>query len=112
MLRTTLIAAMALAAALIALQPTSAAADTNFDFYFGIDPYQQWPRTHDRRYYDERITCRQARRILRRHHGYHDITTVDCLGDSFKFRAWKRGHKYRIKINAWTGQVTSVRRLR
>jgi hypothetical protein len=104
MLKISAIAVSMLASALMAFQPAPAHADANIEFYFGIDPYQ------NRNYYDDRVTCRQARRILRHHYGYHNITTIDCLGDSYKFFAWRHGSRYKIRLNAWTGRITRARR--
>jgi hypothetical protein len=109
MFKTPLLAAALLAAAFIAFQPATARAGADIEFYFGIDPFPN--DFYDRRYYDDRVSCRQARRILRNHYGFHNIHTVDCKGDSFKFRASRHGRRYRVKLNAWTGRVTDVKRL-
>ncbi len=59
---------------------------------------------------DNRLTCNEAQSILHYDHGFYDINTVDCQGDKYKFNAWRQGSRYRVSINAYSGELTRVRR--
>lgn len=51
-----------------------------------------------------RISCGMARnRVMAR--GYHNVSTVECSGPTYTFRGTYRGHRYRLIVNARSGDV-------
>lgn len=83
-----------------------------FHFYFWYGPYPPpyYYNYHDHYYhqpYTVRVpmSCKSARRLLSRD-GFRNLTTKDCEGRYYEFNAIKGGHKYRIRLNAYTGRYT------
>lgn len=79
----------------------------DFDFYFNYPGYPVYPRYYPYYneppyYYADKMTCRQARRMLLRR-GFHDVEAVDCAGQFYVFVAFKRGLEYRARVNAFSG---------
>jgi len=95
-------------AAMVTLQPVPAHADATIQFHFGV-PSPGVGVYHDD--YDRRLSCRQARRILRRDYGYRHIEVIDCQGDSYKFYVTKRGRDYKVRLDAYSGRVTRRTRI-
>lgn len=91
--------------------------------YIGIYPYYDpWfysPRHYDPFYdypyygytYDDepRLSCKRVRRLLRRH-GYRKLRAYDCKGRTYGFYARYRGKRYKLRVNAYSGNVRSRRR--
>jgi hypothetical protein len=113
MRRMTTLAAGAMAAVLMALPVAPANADAVIQFNFGLPGGNVGVGVGNggNGGNQSRLSCRQARRILRQDYGYNSIDTIDCQGDSYKFNAWRNGSRYRVKLNAWTGDLTSARRI-
>ena len=109
MMRKTVIAAGAIAAALMAYQPAPAVADAVIQFVFPGGSVGIGDGHSDRRHRASRVSCRDARHIVR-DNGFHNVDTVDCDGDSYRFHARRHGDKWRINLDAWSGRITSVRR--
>ncbi len=111
MLKNTIIAAGALAAAVFAFQPQQAEAGTKFQFHLGVGaPYYGYygapyyhggpayyggPVYYGRPAYRARsryrTRCRRARRLYR-HRGYQHIHARGCHGKSYRFNAHRHGH--------------------
>jgi hypothetical protein len=72
-------------------------------FYDGYDGY-------DDGYDVGRLSCREARRILRSR-GYRDIVARDCRGGTYSFFATRRGQPYRITVSASRGRIISITRI-
>jgi hypothetical protein len=110
-LKNSLIAAGAVVVALVAFQPAPANADVQFRFNFGAPSYSHgWNGGHHRRHH-ARLSCNQVRRILRHQYGFRHLRTLDCRGDRYTFRGRRHGDAFRIKVNAYTGEVVRVRRV-
>jgi hypothetical protein len=118
MLKKSMIAAGAVAVALVAFQPNPASADVSFQFQFG----NAWNGGHSGGGYhggqnyhnyqnNQRLTCRQARRNLRRSYGFRRIRAIECNGNRYTFRARRNGQVWRIKVDAYTGDVIRMRRI-
>lgn len=78
--------------------------------YYG-DPYprRRYEPRPRRRY--GRVSCRQAKRIIRRA-GYRRIRVRDCRGKQFKFHAKRRGRWWVIGVLSRSGRMYGIRRLR
>lgn len=98
---------------------TPANAKVNFDLYLGI-PHYDYRMGPDYRFrpgygwYDEgyrgnyrgRISCGEARRIVRSY-GYRNIVTRDCNGRTYAFRAKRaNGRTINVYVNARSGAVS------
>lgn len=79
-----------------------------YDQRYRYDPYVYEPY-YDGPRYGARLTCKQARRIIRRK-GYSRLRRRDCTGTVYRFRARRHGRRYDIRISAYTGAILSVRR--
>jgi hypothetical protein len=61
-------------------------------------------KDEDRPHAYNRLSCSEARtRIVKR--GFSKVTTKDCQGKSFSFTALRKGQRYFVKINAYTGRL-------
>lgn len=92
--------------------------------YFGIYPYYN-PSDYNPYYYDpyydapsyyipprtyRKLSCKRVRNILRRH-GYHRVRAYDCKGKTYGFYGRAGGKTYRLRVNAYSGNIKSRRRL-
>lgn len=79
----------------------------DFDYFYGTPDF----------YYDSAppnypahgTNCQNARKILK-HRGYHNIMVLKCGGTVHEFTALRRGMKYLLKLRAFNGRITVVRR--
>ena len=60
--------------------------------------------------YRDRVSCREARGILR-DRGYRDVRSTNCGGKLHTFIARKRGEVFRIRIYSRNGRIQSIRRI-
>jgi hypothetical protein len=51
-----------------------------------------------------RLTCGEARRIVRRS-GFRNISTIECRGRTYTFEATRRGRDVIVYVNSRTGDV-------
>jgi hypothetical protein len=58
--------------------------------------------------YGDRVSCREARGILR-DRGFRDVRTTDCGGKLHSFIARKKGGVFRINVYSRNGRIHSVR---
>ena len=117
-IKSTIVAAAAAAAFVMA--PTEGKADVNLHFGlnapgFGIYTdrgHRYRNRGYDRRhrYNNSRMSCREARRLVRSH-GFRRIRPLDCNGRVYTFRARRHGDVYRIRVNARRHSISRVRRV-
>ena len=114
----------AAASSLLLAQPQTASAGTTIDVSIGSSPYYypvqyggspdySAPSYHDD--YDEddedRITCSEGRRIVRRA-GYRAVRTISCYGDIYRYRAVRGRFLWRISVESDTGDIIRARRIR
>ena len=83
-------------------------ADVDVDIGIGggpgiyVDPYGD---DDDYRYRRRgRLSCGEARGLIR-DRGYRRIETIRCRGRIYTFEASRRGNRYILKVNAFTGAV-------
>lgn len=118
MIGKSLIAAAAIAAALTASLPASeakAGVDVNIGIgvggyfpgypayggYYGYrGGYGYWPRP---------VSCHRGASMVD-NAGYYRVNPIDCGAPSYAYTAWKRGHKFVVRLNGY-GTITSVRRV-
>ena len=107
-----------LAAALIMGAPAaSEAAKVRVGIFFGVPHYRSrggpgyvyrsgygWYLPSYRVGNVHRMSCGQAMRIVR-NRGYHNVSTVECRGATYTFRAMRNGHRHTVFVNARTGGV-------
>ncbi len=60
---------------------------------------------------NHRLSCREARRNLRHEYGFRRIRPIDCEGRRYTFRARRDGCVWRIKVDAYTGEILRMRQL-
>ncbi len=108
-----LLLASAFAASLAFALPTAAEAKTTVQIYLGY-PHYDYQVDPDYRYrkgygwyrpsYSGRLSCNQARRqVIDR--GFRRVSTIECRGSTYTFRAIRRGEPVRVYVNARTGAV-------
>jgi hypothetical protein len=98
-------------------------ADAKVSIYFGV-PYYDYQYGPDYRYYDGRgwyqyqpnywyqyqpryrgrLSCNEARRIVRQN-GFRNVVTRECQGRTYTFTATRRGHQILVFVNSRTGAV-------
>jgi hypothetical protein len=57
------------------------------------------------------ITCRQGQALIE-NRGFRDVRRLDCRGRHFVYRARRGGDRFEITLNARTGRVSDIRRVR
>ena len=114
-----IIAATAIAAALFAASLTGAQAKTDVDIHIGVGgfftPYQ--PHYHHRPYRAHRpyyaprrhILPRRAVRRSLRHRGYRGCHDMRLRRGSYRMFCYKRGHLFRLRVNAWNARIMKRR---
>lgn len=125
MIGKTLLAAAALATAVVATLPASPAkAGVDVDIGIGVGGYYPGYRAYgDDDYSDDgyrggygywrheyrRISCYRGADIVD-NAGFYRVRPLDCSAPSYGYTAWKRGHKYMVRLNSY-GTIVSVRRI-
>ncbi len=111
MIAKSLIAAAAIATTLgLALPASQAEAKTNFDISISFGAGGFYPGYYPV-YYNQpnHISCKKGRAIVD-HSGFHNVNTVDCSLPGYKYTAWKKGHKFLVKVNG-NGHITNVSKI-
>jgi hypothetical protein len=75
--------------------------------YYG---YQPWPYYHNPYYDDDfhvanRMTCNYAKGLMERR-GYRSVKATDCSGTYYGFTGIKKGHKFKITLNSYSGRYS------
>ena len=86
------------------------------DYYPAYRPYAYGGYGHYERYnrydaydrYDHGISCGKGRRIVD-HSGFNNVRAIDCNGSNYRYSAWKKGHRYVVRVNR-DGDITRIRR--
>lgn len=60
-------------------------------------------------YYVERLSCREARSIVRSE-GFRRVEAIDCEGSRYRFRATYRGRPVIVTISSRSGRILDVDR--
>lgn len=60
---------------------------------------------------EERISCWEGRREVRQA-GFRNVRPVRCSGDIYRYSAVRRGHNWTVRVDAYSGQIVSVRPVR
>lgn len=104
----------ALAASVLIGIPAAAEAATNVRIYLGIPhyTYQVGPDYVYRKGYgwyrpagvNNKLSCAQARDKVR-NRGYRNVSTVECGGRTYTFRATRNGDRTRVYVNSRSGAV-------
>lgn len=74
------------------------------------NPYYLHPRRYEPYRRVHRISCSEARSIVR-NRGYRNVATRDCKGSTYSFRATRRGKVYIVSVSSRSGAIISVRRV-
>jgi len=118
MLKKSLIAAGAVAAAVVVFQPADANADVSVSigigggYHYGPGPGYYGPGPGPGYYHPRpryRLSCRQVRRILRRHHGFRGLRATDCRGKNYRFIGFRDGGRWKIKVKSKNGRIKRIR---
>lgn len=112
----------AAASGLLIAQPQTASAGVDVDIDVAVQskpssyhPVQYYPDQGYQSYRDydddddyDRVSCWEGRRILR-YAGYRGVMTIRCYGHVYRYQAWKRGHQWRVSVDADTGRIIRAR---
>jgi hypothetical protein len=94
----------------------TAQADVDVDVYIGGVPYYERQIGPDYRfypgrgwylyrpYYRDRLSCNQARRLLR-DRGYRRVSAIECNGRTYTFRAVRNDRRIILYVDSRTGRV-------
>lgn len=120
MMKKSLIAAAALAAAIAGMSATSAQAgkihvDVGLGLYgpgyygYGYPIYDDvgYGYGHHHMHSNWGVSCGEAKDEVRGAH-FKKVKTLDCSGKTFAFSGWKHGDKYRITVSRKYGEIISV----
>ncbi len=105
---TALVAAMAFAPA----QQASAGTDFAVGVGFGTGYGYGGGYGYDDDYQDigyGGVSCWKGKEIVR-WQGFKNVTPYDCSAPVYKYKAWKHGEPYRVRVN-WKGYIVSVKPL-
>lgn len=115
MIGKSLIAAAAVATTMaIALPATQAEAKTNIDInigfgvgggYYGGGYYGGGYPV----YSPGNISCKKGRNIVD-YSGFHNVKAIDCSLPTYKYTAWKKGHKFVVSVNRY-GNIYKVNKV-
>lgn len=72
--------------------------------------YEEYPPTDPDWEDQEPISCLEGRQIVR-DQGYRRIEPVKCEGNTYPYRAFRRGNVWVVRVDAWSGQIVSERRI-
>ena len=92
----------------LVVSPYSSYYPVQYDPDYGSPSHR---RDYDDDYDDddyERISCWEGRRIVR-HAGYRGVKTIKCYGEVYRYRGWRRGHQWRVAVDADTGRIIRAR---
>ena len=124
MITKSLIAAAAVAASLTALAPVQQAqAKVNVDINLGLGGGFYPGHGHGYGYgygygggyypvmhpYYRGISCNKGRKIVN-WSGFNKVHAFDCSAPVYQYRAWKNGHKYRVKVSM-KGNIIGVKKI-
>jgi hypothetical protein len=76
---------------------------------YGGDPYPGDDDYDDEE--DDQISCGEGRGVVRRA-GYRNVQPVRCSGDIYRYRAFRRGLSWLVRVDSWSGRIISARRMR
>ena len=69
--------------------------------WYDYDRYGRYPIvTYDR----GRISCGEARRIVR-NNGFRNVATIECNGRTYTFEATRRGRDVTVFVNSRNGRI-------
>lgn len=120
MITKSLIAAAAVAASLTALAPVQQAqakvnVDINLGFGGGFYPGYGYGYGYGGGYYPVYepyyggISCNKGRKIVD-WSGFNNVQAFDCSAPVYQYKAWKNGHKYRVKVSM-KGNIIGVKKI-
>ena len=55
------------------------------------------------------ISCKKGRNIVD-NSGFHIVKAIDCSLPSYKYMAWKKGHKFVVSVNRY-GNIYNVNKI-
>jgi hypothetical protein len=111
-----LLAAAAVAAGLVAVQPQTAAAKANVDINVYLPGVGMgYPGYHGPAYgfpvfAPRKMSCFQGKQSLR-WKGFRQVDAFDCTGRLYGYTARRHGKFFRVRLNSFSGQVVSLRKI-
>ena len=60
---------------------------------------------------DEQISCSEGRQVVMRS-GFRRVQPVRCSGDIYRYRAFRRGKIWTVRLDSWSGRIISARIIR
>jgi hypothetical protein len=80
--------------------------------YHGGDYPYPYPGYDDGDDYDDdeqdQISCQEGRQVVRQA-GFRRVQPVRCSGDIYRYRAFRRGKIWTVRVDSWSGQIVSAR---
>ena len=86
------------------------AAGCGYGYYRPLIGYYHAPRYYRPQWHDSRISCGEAREIVREH-GFRNVRTRSCGRTISSFIGVKRGDHWLVKVNTGNGRFAGARRL-
>lgn len=110
MIAKSLFAAAALATTLaVALPASQAQAGVDVKIGIGIGGFYPGYYGHPTYRHPGAVSCWKGRQIVD-NSGFNKVKTVDCGLPTYRFTAWRNGHKFVVKMNRH-GNITNVNRI-
>ena len=83
--------------------------------YPGYDPYPgQYPYSgpdYDEEDDQDQISCWEGKQIVRHRH-FRQVSPVRCSGAIYRYRAFKDGRPWLVRVDSYTARIVSARPLR
>ncbi len=83
--------------------------------YQGGNYQNPYPGYHDDDDYyddeDDQISCREGSQVVRES-GFRRVQPLRCSGDIYRYRAFRRGKIWTVRVDSWSGRIVSARIIR
>jgi hypothetical protein len=85
--------------------------------YHGGDYQNPYPGYDDGDDYDDdddeqdQISCQEGRQVVRQA-GFRRVQPLRCSGDTYRYRAFRRGKIWTVRLDSWSGRIISARIIR
>lgn len=56
----------------------------------------------------DQISCQEGRQVVRQA-GFRRVQPVRCSGEIYRYRAFRRGKIWTVRVDSWSGQIVSAR---
>ena len=106
--------ALAMVSAAIPAQAGTSVGIAVGEPYPGYDPYPGYhpypPPDYDEEDDEDQISCWEGKQIVRHRH-FRQVWPVRCSGAIYRYRAFKDGRPWLVRVNSYTARIVSARPL-